>query len=224
MVCDIACLVCRSSSGCTVASNCSKVSSRSLGCPKIVRHRADVVSRFALSSSSHEPNRPASSAACRRRSPSASSLRRARASYCRRRPFMAVRATLTNVVAWNGLSKKVTLPRISDSRAAAGFFSGPPPLCVSTMNGRSDQLGWHAIQLDKSFRSLERTVSSVKMPNATLSPRFAAKLERSWDDRQGISAAARRDEATSASRPLGANISAAERRSGIAQPSRSRWH
>ena len=49
----------------------------------------------------------------------------ARASYWRRRPLSAVRATLTRVVGWNGRSTKVTLPRRLEPARGDGIALRP---------------------------------------------------------------------------------------------------
>lgn len=99
--------------------------------------------------------------------------------------------------------RKVTLPRTSESLAAAGFRSGPPPRVVSTMKGRSDQLGWAETQAAIGLRSLERTASSVKTPSAMSSLSDDANIDRSVAAIDANPASSTNDLATQASRPTG---------------------
>ena len=135
-----------------------------------------------------------------------SSSSRARASYCRRRPLSAVRATLIRVVEWNGRSTKRTLPRMRDSRAAFGLRSAPP-WRVSRMNGMSDHAGCAPTQRLSKVRSAVRTASSVTSTAPATSSRLRTSPDRSGTTTAARSAPVSSARASAASRPCGAKIS-----------------
>ena len=98
----------RRSSGWTLASSPEREAPRTLGRTAPCRSRPPSMSRLPGPVPTIRDGQPA--APSQPRSLSSSSSIRARASYCRNRPFIALRAMLMKVVGWNGRSRKVTLP------------------------------------------------------------------------------------------------------------------
>src|SRR5690349_3339697 len=155
-----------------------------------------------------DPSLAASIAVASRSSLSWSSLRRSRASNWRRRALEAVRAIEAKVVGWKGRSRKVTFPSASASRAAEGLLSGPPPFCVRTMIGKSDQGGWALIQACIRPMSVLRIASSERTTKVTPAPSSAASASRSGQAAAGMPASCKSATASVASRPCGAKTSA----------------